>query len=140
MLLTLIVDADEAVRSGRLAVGSNEPPTGVFDPEPCFRGRIGTQTVLNLVGDAVTVIALVGLHDDVETRLRIVGIEDLRISAAACGRRNIGNEQHVFDVRASRQGIGIDVPVIGDFTDGNEDACGVDRRGLWDRCWRYRDG
>ena len=30
---------------------------------------------MDLIGDAVAVVALVRLHDDVETRLRVIGLE-----------------------------------------------------------------
>ena len=56
---------------------------------------------MDLIGDAAAFVALVRLHDGVETRLRILGLEQLRVAAAGRDRLgNVGDEQHVGGVGA----------------------------------------
>ena len=90
MLVALVDDADEAVGAHRLAVGPGEPAADILDPEPGVRRRVGTDAILNLIGDAAAVVALVRLHDDVEARLGVLGLEHLRIGAAGRDRGESG--------------------------------------------------
>ena len=82
MLVTLGDDAQQAVRAHRLAVGAGEPAAGILDPKSGVRRWIGADAILDLIGDAVTFVALVRLRDDVEARLRVFRLEELREGAA----------------------------------------------------------
>src|SRR5580704_13532960 len=132
ILVALVDDADEAVRARRLAVDAGEPTTSILDPELGFATALGTDAILNLVGDAAAVVALGGIDDDVEARLGVLGLEELRIGAAGGNRRPIGDQQHLAGVIAPRQRIAVDAPIVSDFADRTEDrrrvgCAGTDR-------------
>ena len=83
MFIALVDNANDAMGAKGLAVCARKPAAGVLDPQPGFGIRTGTNAVLNLIGNAVAFVTLVRLHDGVETRLRIVGLETMRKSATA---------------------------------------------------------
>jgi hypothetical protein len=87
-----------------------------------------------MIGDALSLVALVRLHDRVETRLRVFGGQQLRVAASARDGLYVADEQHVVDVAAPQQGVAVDVPVVGNLADRGENLAGVDRAGLrWAR-------
>ena len=126
MLVALVDDADDAVGAHRLAVRAGEPAADILDPEPRVRRRVGTDAILNLIGDAAAVVALVRLHDGVEARLRVLGLEHLGIGAAGRDRGDVGDEQHRGGVGAPMQRVGVDAPVVGHLADRVEDFGRVD--------------
>ena len=90
MLVALVDDAQHAVRAqgprrrGRQTSGRYPRPTAWFP-----RLGIGADAILNLIGDAVAVVALVRLHHDVEAGLRVFRFEELRVAAAGRDRRDV---------------------------------------------------
>ncbi len=129
VLVAFVDHAQNPVRAQRSSIAAGEPAAGVLDPKLGVRAGIGADSVLNLIGDAVAVVALVRLHDRVEPRLRVIGLEELRVAASAGNRFEIANEQHVLDVGAPLQRVGVDVPVVGGFADGSENLRGVECAG-----------
>lgn len=81
---------------------------------------------MDLISDAVSVVALVRLHDGVEAPLGVFGVENLRIAAAGRNRRGIAHEQHLGGVIAPQHDIGIDAPVVGAFAHCGENLRGVE--------------
>jgi len=90
-------------------------------------------------------VALIRFHDRVETGLRVVRREKLRIAGTGRNRRRVANEQHVGSVRAPDQCVTVDAPVVGHFADRNRgfwpverrDRTVIARRRLWPRReWR----
>ena len=126
VLVALVDDADDAVGAHRLAVGAGEPAADILDPKPRVRRRVGTDAILNLIGDAAAVVALVRLHDGVEARLGVLGLEHLGIGAAGRDRGDVGDQQHRGGVGAPMQRVGVDAPVVGHLADRVEDFGRVD--------------
>ncbi len=140
VLIAFVDDAQHAMRALRTAVRAGEPAAGVLDPEPGLGRRVGTDDILDLIGDAVAVVALVGLRHDVEAGLGVIRLEQLRISAAAGNCRDVGDQQNAGGVGAPRQRVGIDVPVIGHLADRSENCRGIELRACRAaRCWPRRD-
>ena len=126
VLVALVDDADDAVGAHRLAVRAGEPAADILDPQPRVRCRVGTDAILNLIGDAAAVVALVRLHDGVEARLGVLGLEHLGIGAAGRDRGDVGDQQHRGGVGAPMQRVGVDAPVVGHLADRVEDFGRVD--------------
>ncbi len=91
MLVALVDDAQHAVCARRSAICPRKPAAVILDPQLGIRTGGGPNAILNLVGHTVPVVALVRLHHSVETGLRILGFEQLRVTAA--GR----NGRHIID-------------------------------------------
>ena len=81
---------------------------------------------MNLIGDAVAVVALVGFGDDVEAGLRVFRFEELRIGAAARNRRDVADQQNLAGIAAPQQFVTVDAPVIGGFADRGENLGGIE--------------
>ena len=62
--VALVVDADDALRARRLAVGAGKPAAGLLDPEHRRRGR-GPHAIFDPVGDAVAAARRRGLAERV---------------------------------------------------------------------------
>jgi len=75
---------------------------------------------LDAIGYALALVALVRFDDRVERSLAVVGLEQLRVSAAAGDRTVIADEQHVGGVRAPGQNVACDVPAVQHFADRGE--------------------
>src|SRR5580704_6401047 len=82
MFIALVDNANDAMGADRLAGRTGKPAAGVLDPKPGFGIRVGTNAVLNLIGNAVAFVTPVRLHDGVEARLHIIGLETLGKSTA----------------------------------------------------------
>ncbi len=132
MLLAFVALADNPDRSLGvywLAVGAGEPAAAILDPKSGFRSGIGTDAILNAIEDAETQVALLGAKHRVETRLSTLGVDQLRVTAAARNFRSFRDEENRAGVGTPREVITGDVPAIGGFADGGENAGGIERRG-----------
>ena len=80
--VTLVDDADNAMRAHRLAVRTGEPAADVFDPylPACCAAR--QQTIFDLEQGAVRRLVLYGFHHRIETGHRGAGREQRRKAAA----------------------------------------------------------
>ena len=81
---------------------------------------------MNLIGDAVAVVLFGRVHDGVEARLGVLGVENLRVGVPGRDLGDVGNEQHRGGVGAPLKDIAVDAPVVGDFADRIEDLGRVD--------------
>ncbi len=129
MLVALGDDPDQSVRAHRLAVGAGKPAAVVLDPQSRVRGGIGADAILNLVGNAMAVVAFAGFGHRVEACLGIFRVEEFREAGAARDCGAIADQQHVSGVFAPPQGIAGDVPFIGNLADRAEDRRGIGRAG-----------
>ena len=128
VLVALVDDAQDAVGAERLAFGADEPAPGILDPKLGFGRRIGTDAILNLIGDAVSVVVLVRLHDGVEPGLCVIGVKELRIAAAGRNRSDVADEQHDGGVGAPNQDVAVEPPLVGYLADGRQNLRGIERR------------
>jgi hypothetical protein len=74
---------------------------------------------LNLIGDAVAVVALVRLHDRVEAGLCVVGFEELRIARPV----EIAAMSRMSSTSAAlrpKADVAVDAPVVGHLADRGE--------------------
>ena len=126
-LVALVDDAHHTMGESGLALRSREPAAGVLDPDR-LRGR-SPQRILHLVGNAGARIAQAAAHDRVEARGTALRIDQSGIGFSARERRRIERRQHRVHIRAPRQRIGVDPPLIGNFADGGENRIRVDRHG-----------
>ncbi len=135
-LVAFVDDAHHAVRPHRPGVGTGEPAAGVLDPQPGFGSRIGADAILDLIGDAVAVVARLRIHHHVEARLRVLGLQELRVGAAGRDGVEVADQQHVGGVGAPHKLIAVDAPVVGNLADGSKNPGGVERlaRGLGTQC------
>ena len=115
VLIPLIDDAQHAVRQRRPAVGAGKPAAGILDPQLGLGRGIGTDAILDLIGDAMAVVALVRLHDRIEAGLRVLGLQKLRVGAAARNRRDIAEQKNLGSITAPEQRVGADAPVVSDL-------------------------
>ena len=81
-LVALSDDAHGPVCARRPAAGASEPAAAVLDPEFGAGAGIGADAVLRLEEAAAALVALVGLHDGIESGLHIGRVEQLRVAAA----------------------------------------------------------
>ena len=125
MVVTFGDDAHHAMRARRAPVRSGEPAAVVLDPEPHRAGRSGIQAVFGLIRHAAAGIAPAGLHHGVEARGGVLRVEVSGITAAGRDAREVGDLQHLGDIRAPGERVGLDAPVVGHEPDRGEDGVGV---------------
>ncbi len=128
--VTLVDDPHGAVCARGFAVVPGEPPPGVLHPQRGAGAAGGTNAVLQAIGHAASVVALVGPRHGVEPRLHGAGIEQLREPAASRNFFEIGELQDFACVCAPRQSVAAEIPRVKRF------ACGCENRGRIEVCLR----
>ena len=103
---------------------ASEPAAAVLDPEFGAGAGIGADAIFGLEEDAAALVALVGLHDGIEPRLHIAGVEQLRVAAA-------GRDRGVSVTRSTSrtfelQRVALDVPMIERRAHRGENVGGVE--------------
>ena len=122
--VAFIVDADDALRARRLAVGAGEPAAGLLDPDHGRGGR-GPHAIFDPVGDAFAAARRRGLAKRVGPDRTRTGSISLANSAplASASSGNVGKDRG--RVVAPGDGIGGEVPDESRLPERSEDAGGL---------------
>ena len=98
--VALVDNAHHAMCARWLAVTSREPAAGILYLKLLVRPGVRPDAILDARADAAAAVALLGLHDRIKARLRILLLDQLRVGAAAGDCRGITDQQNVAGVRA----------------------------------------
>ena len=129
--VALIVDADDALRARRLAVGACEPAAGFLDPDHGRRGR-GPHAIFDPVGGAVAAARRRRSGERVD-RIERAGSISLAKSGAARQRFHGMSVKTEADVIAPGDGVGGKIPDESRLAERGQDAGGLRDRGASDR-------